>query len=218
MRKILAILILASLTACTYEPEIGDLVKNMVVQTNYDVTGPNGVQNVFKTFETYVFKLDTIGYISPFYPNDSILVDNTSSSTTLLKASFVSEVTDAIKDNVDALGFEHVEESENPDFGIKVVILEQFSFFQTVNYPGYYSGYYGYYGGYYGPIVNTYSSNFVTMVVEIVDIKNFAANKFKYKVIWVANIGDVASSVNRDVKIVEAVNQAFVQSPYFSKD
>jgi hypothetical protein len=110
------------------------------------------------------------------------------------------------------------ETEENPDFALKIVVLENFSFFQTVSYPGYYSGYYGYYGGYYGPVVDTYSSNFVTLVIEVVDIKNYAANGNKYNVIWSAYIGDLLTTYDRKNKILYAVDQAFEQSPYFSKN
>ncbi|MBI3198597.1 MAG: DUF4136 domain-containing protein [Rhodospirillales bacterium] len=196
---------------------MAELVKHMVVQTSYDVEEINEEANVFNDFSTFVLRLDTIGFITPF-STDTLLLDDTNHTTKLPTVDFVSEVTHQINDRIEERGFERVLESEDPDFGVKVVILEQFSFFQPVSYPGYYSGYYGYYGGYYGPVVNTYSSNFVTMVIEVVDIKNYQANNFRYKVIWSSYIGDLITSADRNTKIQEAIEQAFIQSPYFSQN
>ena len=220
MKRTVGILLALGMVACVREPEVADLVKNMVVQTEYDVTSVDGDVNVFTTYNTFVLRMDTIGFISPFIedPKDTIMLDASNNQTDLPRQTFVKDLVDSLDRLIQARDYTHVEDSDNPDFGVKVVILEQFSFIQTVSYPGYYSGYYGYYGGYYGPVVNTYSSNFVTMVIEVVDIKNFAGNGNKYKVIWSAYIGDLLTSVDRDTKIIEALNQAFVQSPYFSKD
>jgi hypothetical protein len=216
MKRVVGILLAVGMVACVREPEVADLVKNMVVQTEYDVTEVDGAVNVFTEYSRFALRLDTIGYLSPF-TLDTIMLDVSNPQKELPRQTFVKDLVDQLDSNIQARGYMHVEDSDNPDFGVKVVILEQFSFIQTVSYPGYYSGYYGYYGGYYGPVVNTYSSNFVTMVIEVVDIKNFVGNGGKYKVIWSAYIGDLLTSVDRDTKIIEALNQAFVQSPYFSK-
>lgn len=212
MRKVVGILLALGITACAREPEVADLVKNMVVETRYDVAAVEGSNNIFNDYSTFVLRQDTMGFVST-YSNDTILLDNPSTIV-----DFVESTIDRVGQAAEGKGYMRVEADENPDFAIKIVVLENFSFFQTVSYPGYYSGYYGYYGGYYGPVVNTYTSNFVTMVVEVVDIKNYASNGNKYKVIWSAYIGDLLSSVNRKVKLLEAVDQAFEQSPYFSKD
>lgn len=201
-----------ALVGCAREPELVDLVKYMVVQTDYDTEAINEEENIFNGYATFVLREDTLGFVST-YSNDTILLDEPGT-----RIDFVNAVVDSVAANAEVRGFERVEADENPDFAIKIVVLENFSFFQTVSYPGYYSGYYGYYGGYYGPIVSTYASNFVTLVVEVVDIKNYAANGNKYNVIWSAYIGDLLTTIDRKNKILYAVNQAFEQSPYFSKE
>jgi hypothetical protein len=212
MKKIAAVLIVMSITGCAREPEVADLVKYMVVQTDYDLEKINEEENIFNDYSTFVLREDTLGFVST-YSNDTILLDQPGT-----RIDFVNAVIEEVSTNATERGFTRVEDDENPDFAIKIVVLENFSFFQTVSYPGYYSGYYGYYGGYYGPIVDTYSSNFVTMVIEVVDIKNYAANGNKYNVIWSAYIGDLLTTVDRKNKILFAVDQAFEQSAYFSKN
>lgn len=210
MKKIAAVLIVVSIAGCTREPELVDLVKYMVVQTEYDREQINDEQNIFNDYNTFVLRKDTVGFVST-YSSDTILLNEPGT-----RVDFVNAVIDGVAANAEDRGFNRVEAEENPDFAIKIVVLENFSFFQTVSYPGYYSGYYGYYGGYYGPVVNTYSSNFVTLVIEVVDIKHAVDNK--YKVVWSAYIGDLLTTYDRKNKILYAVNQAFEQSPYFSKN
>jgi hypothetical protein len=212
MKRIAAVLIVVTLAGCAREPEVADLVKYMVVQTDYDPEQINEEENVFNDYTTFVLREDTLGFVST-YSSDTILLDEPGT-----RIDFVNAVVETVSANATARGFTRVADDENPDFAIKIVVLENFSFFQTVSYPGYYSGYYGYYGGYYGPVVNTYASNFVTMVIEVVDIKNYAANGNRYEVVWSAYIGDLLTTVDRKNKILYAVDQAFEQSPYFSKN
>lgn len=213
MKRIVAVFIVIGLSGCAMEPEIADLVKYMVVQTQYDDTRINDEQNAFNDYTTFILREDTLGFVST-YSNDTILMDSPSNGI-----DFVNAVIDNVADHAADRGFTRVEDDDdNPDFAIKIVVLENFSFFQSVSYPGYYSGYYGYYGGYYGPVVNTYASNFVTLVIEVVDIANYAENGNKYVVVWSAFIGDLLTTDDRKNKLLQAVDQAFEQSPYFSKD
>lgn len=211
MKWIAAILILVGIASCAREPEVGDLVKYMVVQTEYNPQEISVDDNVFNDYDTFVLQEGKLGFVST-YSTDTILVDESGT-----RIDFVNSTIDAVSAHATERGFTRVEDDDNPDFAIKIIVLENFSFYQTVSYPGYYSGYYGYYGGYYGPIVNTYSSNFVTMVIEVVDIKHVLENDNKYEVVWSAYIGDLLTTYDRKNKILYAVDQAFEQSPYFSK-
>ncbi len=210
MKRIVGILIILGIASCSTEPEVADLVKYMVVQTDYDTEQINEEKNVFNDYSKFVLRKDTLGFVST-YSNDTILLDNPQT-----RVDFAKAVIAKVDSNATARNFERVEADEEPDFAINIVVLENFSFYQNISYPGYYSGYYGYYGGYYGPVVNTYTSNFVTLVIEVVDIQN--ATGGKYDVVWSAYIGDLLTTDDRKNKILAAVNQAFKQSPYFSKD
>jgi hypothetical protein len=203
-------LLLLFFASCMREPEQVDLVKYMLVQTEYDTAAVDGNINVFNTYSTFVLRQDTMGFVSTV-ADDTILIDNSN-------FVFVTPVVDRVTEEIEAVGFDRVEENANPDFAVNVVVLENFSFTQTVSYPNYYSGYYSGYYGYYYPVVNTYYSNFITLVIEVVDIKNYAENGNKYKVMWKASIGDLGATLDLTGKTLEAVDQAFIQSPYFSKN
>src|SRR5688572_23119344 len=68
-------LIVVISSSCMREPEDVDLVKYMLVQTEYDTTRVDGDVNVFNTYSTFVLKQDTMGFVSSI-DEDTILVDN----------------------------------------------------------------------------------------------------------------------------------------------
>jgi hypothetical protein len=212
--KILYIIPLALfLAACELQPQSGELARDMVVQTQYDELSITNDFNIFSTYSTFIIREDTIGWVKRgVAPEDAYLTDE---DFTGIPGGYVEPVIALVKENLSARGFDQVTEEDDPDFAVNIVILEDFSFFQTVNYLPTYGGYYGYYG-YYLPVVNTYYSQFASMVIEIVDVKNATGND--YKVIWKAFIGDLYTTFDLKTKTLEAIDQAFVQSPYISKD
>jgi hypothetical protein len=154
--------------------------------------------------------LDTIG-----------LVSNASKATAIV-SPYATTVTMTIKENLDDCGWQRVEPSQSPDLGVNVYIVNDVSVYQSVNYPSYYYGYPGYsYGGYYGfynyPYVSTYSSSRAIMVIELADLKKLDPKTKTPTVVWIANMGDVINSPNQEMKMVEAINQAFKQSNYLKQ-
>jgi hypothetical protein len=207
---VLACALMLGLTGCRLEPDLAELVQDMLVQTQYDQASITPTGNIFHTYATFTMLLDTMGLVST-RTRDSLLIDGSGQD-------FVKSVTRRVRDKVQEAGFTLVSPNENPDFSVNVVLLDNFSFFQTITYPPYYSSwYYGYYGYWY-PFVTTYASSYGTVAIEIVDIKNYAANGNKFKIIWKALIGDIYASVDRKGKTLEAVDQAFTQSPYIRRN
>ena len=212
LRGIFFCLMLMYLSSCMQSPEDADLVKHMVVQTAYDTERINDTGNIFNTYSTFFIRLDTMGYVFNHPEADTILVDPIKDDN----YEFVTPVVDAVKGNVELAGFTFVSEESNPDFAIKIVVLENFNYYQAISYP-YYTGYYGY-NSYYYPVVSTYYSNSATLLIEIVDLKNFATNNNKYVVVWRAYIGDLLATLDLTGSTIEAVDRAFEQSPYINKD
>jgi hypothetical protein len=64
MKRILAVLIVMGIAGCAREPEVVDLVKNMVVQTEYDLEAINEEENIFNEYATFVLREDTLGFVS----------------------------------------------------------------------------------------------------------------------------------------------------------
>ena len=195
--------------SCSIRPELGDLVKNMVVQTSK-------VENIdFTNYTTFAIVEDTLGLLSNV-TDDTLIVGNYAQVTT---AKMIEKMLES--------GFQKVEKTADPDLGVNAFILDNQGVFQSysyspgfMGYPGYnYPGYWGYggFGGYYGyPIVQNYSYQTGTMVIELIDLKNRTPDN-KLQVVWVAKIGDVYTSDDQLGIMVKSINQAFEQSPYLSR-
>ncbi len=209
MRILLLFFFIALLIlSCEPKPDSARLLDQFVVSTNYDK------EAVFNSYATYAIPTDTIWLYSNT-TSDTILVQNENST-------YPGPVVDAIKKNMSDRGFALLNRKENPDLGINVSLVQDYNVYQQVSYGGYgygsgYYGYgYGYYGSYYPTYVNTYATNRGSLIIEIVDLKNKSKNN-GVKVLWTANMGDVFNAVNLNKESLDAVNQAFKQSPYLAK-
>lgn len=196
------------LTACHPEPDTKALIDQLVVSSNYDPTAD------FKNYATYAIPTDTIGLISNS-SNDTIIVAR--------ESEFPRQVLNTIKSNLNARGYTQVEKNQNPDLGINVLVVNDFNVFQEMVYPpgygypgNYYFGYYGYNSWYFYPYINTYAYNTGVLIIEIVDLKNRTPEN-NVKVIWDAYMGDLYSTLDLSRQAEEAIDQAFIQSPYIGK-
>jgi len=202
MKYFLFLPVLLLLWSCQREPDDARLVDQLVVSTNFDPVAD------FSEYSTYAIPTDTIGFLSNTNPNDTLLI--------AAESSYPRPVLQAVKANMDALGFTRVDRNANPDIGVNVYVVTNIDLYQQVVYPNYYySNYYGYNSYYYYPYVQTYAYNTGMLVLEIVDIKNKTANN-KVKVIWYAYLGDLYSAIELIPQSVEGIDQAFVQSPYLA--
>lgn len=201
------ILLAMTFNGCHPEPEAVKLIDQLAVATNYDPEAD------FTSYVTYALPTDTIGFISNT-SNDTIVVAS--------KSEFPRPVLAAIRKNLDARGFTRVSRNQDPDLGVNVLVVNDFNVFQQVVYPSYgypgnyYSGYYGYSSWYYYPYINTYAYNTGVLIIEIVDLKNKTPDN-KVRVVWDAYMGDLYSTLDRIPQSEEAIDQAFVQSPYLAK-
>jgi hypothetical protein len=207
MRSFLIIAVVSLLFAgCRPEPEAIELVDQLVVSTNYDNTAN------FSAYSTYAIPTDTIGFISE-RSSDTIIVAS--------RSSFPKPVLQAVNAQLQARGFTRVAKNASPDLGINVLVVNDFNVFQDIVYPnnyygGYYGGYYGYNSWYSYPYVQTYAYNTGVLIIEIVDLKNLTPEN-KVKVLWNAYMGDVYSTIDLERQAVDAIEQAFTQSPYLTR-
>lgn len=203
------VLAMTGIWGCEPTPDELKLFDEFVVSTSYDNTAN------FNSYKTYTLRTDTIGFISNLTSDDTIEVGS----------QYARPVITQVNNNLVDRGYQKVEKTEDPDLAINIYVLKNLNVFQNVNYyPGYYDpGYYNYYGSYYGyggyygyPYVSTYAYNTGVLVVEIIDLKSVNPNS-QVKVVWNAYMGDVFSSLDLKQQSLDAIDQAFVQSPYLIK-
>lgn len=194
----LFLVLVASLMNCQPKPDIGSLVKDMRVETDYDPSAP------FSSYQTYSLVLDTIGYISNF------------SNANAIVGQYAKDVTSNIKLEMDLAGYTRVDSTQGPELGLRATVVRNYQVYQSYSYYSPY--YYGYYGGYGYPYVTTSVSDEATLVIEMLDLKNLSNGKAK--LIWIAYIGDLITTsdpLNSNPALIRAVKKAFTQSPYIKK-
>ncbi|HZY78163.1 MAG TPA: DUF4136 domain-containing protein [Cyclobacteriaceae bacterium] len=201
MRNVIVILSIFTLLGCGTQPQLSELVNDMVVLTNF----PDNVD--YKQYVKYAMPLDTIGLSSNTSTNEYLAND------------YAKMITNQIKRNLDQTNHTWVADDKDADFGVSVLVVNDLSVFQSF-YPGpgyYYPSYYGYggYGGYYGGYGYSTYNYFqqAILVIEFVDLKNSNGTES----IWVANIGDLINSYDTSQKTKEAIDQAFDQSPFLER-
>ena len=204
---LLTVCVAAVFWGCEPQPDDLKLFDEFVVSTNFDENAD------FSSYLTYYMPVDTIGLVSNLISDDTIIVGS----------GYAGPVVNQVKSNLNARGYQAVGIDEDPDLAVNAYILKNLNIFQNVvyppgyGYPGYYyPGYYGYYGYYYYPTVQTYAYNTGVLVLEIVDLKNVTPQN-EVTVIWNAYLGDVFSSLDLSQQTLDAIDQAFQQSTYLTR-
>lgn len=205
---VLAILAAALLIAgCSKDP-----LKNMTDEdsriyiTNYDKTAD------FSSFHTFSIS-DSVAVIKNGQLDKHTLTET--------DAAFIQ----AVKNNMQARGFQQVEKDQNPDLGINIssVFNNQTGIISYPNYWGYYNSfwdpYYWGYGGYdyYFPYVSygVYQIREGALSIDVVDLKDVGKDN---------KINGVWNGLIRGEGIINAssaesqVNALFDQSPYLKNN
>jgi hypothetical protein len=203
--KKLIFLILAGVTgftSCQKTPDLSQLSSNLVVATSKDKTAS------FTSYKTF-FVSDTV-----------INLGGTGADTVLTDANAQQLVT-AVKTNMTSHGYTFVSRFLKPDLGIKIGVVKVVNV--DVFYPGWWDGYPGWYpyywGGwypYYYPFSTVYTYNTGSVIIDVYDLENAAANH-QYEAIWNCTaFGALGSDANSNTaRAVNAINQGYNQSPYF---
>jgi hypothetical protein len=189
----LALLLLTA--SCRKQPNFYDLSNNFVVATNMDTTAD------FSDYHTY-YVSDTVGLIYADDDDSTMYNDNT------------KKLVAAIKQNMAARGYKLVGIGTHPELGINVGIARDVNI--GVVYPGWWTPYYywwDWYYPYYYPWTTAYVVTTGTIVVDMFDLQH-ANEKQQYRVLWTANMGGALGEDGNDLQRgIDAINQAFVQSP-----
>lgn len=163
---------------------------------------------------------------STFYIADSVAVINGNMSKKAYSPNDSSYIAATVK-YLTAAGYTQTQDSSHADMGVTVnrIISYSTGYYNYANYwggfggfwdPGYYWGYPGYGYGYPG-FVQPFVIKDVAMEIDVLDLKNAAANK-KIKLIWMGAINGAGVASNNNTSIADSqVASLFAQSPYLKK-
>lgn len=198
----------AAVISCQKDPSTSDLHKDYLVYTAYD----SGTD--FADFGTY-------------YIPDSILLIGNSNKTEYWKDANAMQIVNAVVGNMNSRSYTRTEDKEAADLGIQLSYVERVTYFVGYDYP-YWWWYYPYYWtpGYWGdwmgwhyPYHVYYGYTAGSLLMEMVNLEANGDSGKKLPVIWDSFIGGLLTS-NAEVNLqrtLNAVNQAFEQSPYVRK-
>ncbi|MCH5329057.1 MAG: DUF4136 domain-containing protein [Coprobacter sp.] len=206
MKRIVPVLLgVFLLAACEKEPDTGRLSNSFLVYTDYD-------------------RAADFGSFLTFYIPDSILLISGSKDAKYWDDVNALRIIGTCVSNLESRGYVRVDEKELADLGVQLSYVEDTYYFTNYNnpywwwdYPGYwYPGYWGNWGGWYYPYSVTYNYSVGSLLAELIDLDGEEGSTQKLPVIWDAYMTGLLSGSNRlnASLAVEAVNQAFAQSPY----
>lgn len=211
MKKIIFFAAIALLaTACHKEPYPQDSDNEYLVYTS------PGKDITFSSFQTF----DLV---------DSLLIIGESQKPEYSQSDNALALIQQVRVNMEKLGYIYTPSNPDADLGIQMTyIIKTERYVQYYNdpywwldYPGYWpSGYWGNWTGFYYPYPVTYTYTTNALLVDMVDLTGEEKADTALPVVWTAYIGGPAgSSAQTDVaRMKTSIDQAFVQSPYLSKN
>lgn len=211
MKKILVFAAaLLTLAACHKEPFPGDGDNEYLVYTSpgKDVSFTN-----YRTFDLA----------------DSLLIIGQSDKPVYSQSQNALALIQAFRTNMEKIGYIYTPSNPEADLGIQLTyIIKTERYVQYydnpywwLDYPGYWpAGYWGNWTGYYYPRPVTYTYTTNALIADMVDLTGEEDPSKPLEIVWSAYVGGPAgATVQGDVKrMTAAVDQAFAQSQYLSKN
>ena len=193
----------AMLVSCQKDPDTGKLDNHYLVYTNYD----SGTD--FNSIES-------------FYVIDSILIIDNSEKPTYWNNNNSQKIVNAYSDRLEGCGYTRAAVSEEADVILQLSYVNNTYYFTSFgpgpwwnSYPGYWN--WGGWGWYY-PYSFSYSYSTGSIIGELIDTKAITPQKDKLTVVWNSYICGLLNGNNLSLpRTMEAINQAFEQSPYLTK-
>lgn len=209
LRYLAIALLTVAVISCQKEPSTSALHEDYLVYTAHD-TATN-----FNDFGTY-------------YLPDSILIIGNSDKTEYWKDTDAMQIIDAVAMRMDDAGYMRIDDKAAANLGMQLSYVKQVTYFVGSDYP-YWWWYYPYYWtpGYWGdwlgwhyPYSVYYGYTAGSLLMEMINLEADQSSGKKLPIIWDSFMGGLltsSESVNLQ-RTLDAVEQAFDQSPYLMKD
>lgn len=208
LRYLPIVLLGITIASCQKEPSTESLHEDYLVYTARDAGAD------FAAFGSY-------------YIPDSILLIGSSDKTEYWKDANAMQIVNTVVDRMDVAGYTRSEDKTEANLGLQLSYVEKVTYFVGHDYP-YWWWYYPYYWtpGYWGdwlgwhyPYRVYYGYTAGSLLVEMVNLEADHESGKKLPVIWDSFIGGLLSSSDELnlQRTVDAVKQAFEQSPYLNK-
>jgi hypothetical protein len=148
-----------------------------------------------------------------FYLPDSILVMSSAQEPYYSTSYYATALLGEVRDNLKHCGYAQVADRSQADLGVRLTYLERMDrYFHYYDNPFWWAGYPGFWTPSYLRTANA-------LVLELLDLSAATGSPTVYPIAWSAYLGGPASSsLYYDVqRMQDAIDQAFVQSPYLEQ-
>lgn len=194
---------LLSMASCEKDPDTDKLDNDYLVYTNYDK------ETDFAAMET-------------FHIIDSILIISDEAKPTYWNNNNSMTIINAFAKNLESRGYIKVSADDEPDMVLQLSYVNNTYYFNNYgngpwwnSYPGYWN--WGGWGWYY-PYSFIYSYSTGSIIGELVSTTPSEVDKEKLTVIWNSYICGLLNGTSLSLsRTLNAIDQAFKQSPYLTK-
>lgn len=202
--SILALVLACTLiVSCQKDPDTDNLDGSYLVYTNYDT------DTDFKS-------------INSFYVIDSILIIDNSEKSNYWNNSNSQKIVNAFEAQLATAGYELAESIEEADAVLQLSYINNTYYFTSYSQGPWWNSYPGYWNwgnwGWYYPYSFSYSYSTGSIIGELVNTNAPTPLDDKLTVVWNTYICGLLNGNNLSMsRTMEAISQAFNQSPYLQK-
>lgn len=179
--------------------------------------GPEYVEDLDVVYSTYDQEYDFKSqgtYSMPDKIVTDVKIDNGDTTYVYMKDVFAAPILAAIDQNMTKLGWEKIDIDNGPDVLVTPSVMSSTTYYYSYWYNWWYGGYYGGYWGWYYPPYYTVSSYTTGSVIITMADPNVESVINQSPAVWVSAANGLVTGYNDVDRVVTAINQAFVQSPY----
>lgn len=190
------------ITSCEKDPDTDKLDNDYLVYTNYD-------------------KGTDFGNMETFHAIDSILIISNEVKPSYWKNNNSATIIDAYTKNLEECGFLAVTDNASADMVLQISYISNTYYFNNYGPGAWWNSYPGYWNwggwGWYYPFTFVYTYSTGSIIAELVSTVPSAVEKDKLTVIWNSYICGLLNGNSLSLsRTLNAINQAFDQSPYLS--
>ena len=142
-----------------------------------------------------------------------VKIDNGDTTYVYMKDAYATPILQTIESNMSNYGWTRVAISARPDILLTPAAIKSTTFYYSYWYDWWYSGWYGGWGWYYPPYYTVSSVTTGSVIITMAD-PNIANPIDRVGAAWLMVGNGLASGANNVDRITDAIDQAFVQSPY----
>lgn len=184
--------------------------------------GPDYAQDTDIVYTTYDQQYDFAERNTYAMPDKIVVdvkIDDGDTTYEYMSPVYATPILNQIQENMNSAGWSLVDVSDDPDVLLTPAGVSSTTYFYSYWYDWWYGGYWGWYGWYYPPYYTVSSYTTGTLVMVIADPNQSSESPInRSPAVWIGAANGLLTGGYDVSRVTEAIDQAFVQSPYLKKN